>query len=78
MTNEEILAYQAKERAFAETAIGKAFIRFKLAHSHYWQADNSDSISDRRMRELHDRAEAAEQELRNLIDPIAFNIGSRR
>jgi hypothetical protein len=71
MTQEEIIAYQAKEKAFLVTDIGKAFHRFKLAHSRYWQADGSDSISDRRLRELQDATDKAERELRVLIEPLS-------
>ena len=47
------------EREWAQTEIGKAFVRFENAHSRYWQNDGNDRISDRRLRELHEAAEAA-------------------
>jgi hypothetical protein len=71
MTREEIIEYQAKERAFLETPIGRALHQFKLAHSRYWQSDSSDTISDRRLRELSDAAEKAEQVLRDEIERLS-------
>lgn len=70
MTRDEIMEFQAKERAFLETPIGKAFHRFKLAHSRYWQSDGSDTISDRRLRELHNAADEAEKVLRIEIERL--------
>lgn len=75
MTNEEIIAYQAKERAFLDTPIGQAFHRFKNAHSHYWQADGSDGVSDRRLRQLDETCRNAERALRDLIEPLALRGG---
>ncbi len=71
MTNEEIIAYQAKERAFAETPVGAAFNRFKNAHARAWQMDTEDSFTDKDRKgtkEAWKKAEAAEAELRSLLD----------
>ena len=77
MTNEEITEYQRKERAFLETPIGKAFHRFKLASSRYWQADGSETISYRRLMELSNAEREAEHELRALIEPLALSSTDR-
>lgn len=70
MTNEEIAAYQQKERAFLDTEIGKAFHRFKLAHSRMWQNDHRDDLSDRKIREISDAEAAAEKHFRTLLDQL--------
>lgn len=75
MTNEEIAEYRRKEKAFLETPVGRAFHRFKSAHSRYWRADGSDRITDRRLRELDEAARNAERELRDLIEPTAVTSG---
>lgn len=77
MTNEEIWAAQRKERAFSDTPIGIAFHRFKTAHSRYWQQDGSDTISDKRLRELSEAANSAERALRDLIEPMALTSAER-
>lgn len=47
MTHEEIIAYRAKERAFASTELGKAFIAFEQATIRAWVADTEDSFTNR-------------------------------
>jgi hypothetical protein len=47
MTNEEIIAYQAKERAFAETDLGKAFLKFESATERAWVLGSEDGFNDR-------------------------------
>jgi hypothetical protein len=47
MTNEEIVAYRAKERAFAKTDLGKAFLAFESATARAWIFDTEDRFNDR-------------------------------
>jgi hypothetical protein len=70
MTDEEIVAFQTKEKAFYATPLGKSFLKFKLAHSGYWSQDANEQISDRRLRELSDRSDAAEAEFRKLLEAL--------
>ena len=76
MTRDEIIAYQEKERAFIATPIGKAFNKFKNASAYYWQCDCNETISSARLRKLSETMEAAETELRALIEPIAMGRDS--
>lgn len=71
MTNEEIVAHQRRAREFAETEVGKAFLRFENAHLRYWQQDSNDHISDRRLRELDEAANKARAALVALLRPLA-------
>lgn len=70
MTNEEIVAHQAKERAFYETDLGKAFYKYESALIRYWQNDQNERMSDRRLRELSDASDTARKEFRQKLDEL--------
>lgn len=59
MTNEEIVEWQRQDRLFRESDIGKLFTAFEYATSQYWQHDQSETISDRRLHEYHDKMDTA-------------------
>ncbi len=40
------------QREWAQTPIGMAFIKFENATARYWQQDLSETISNKRLREL--------------------------
>lgn len=54
-------------KEWRQTEIGKAFLRFESACSHYWQKDLDEGISDKRLRELHDKMEQTRKEFLLLI-----------
>lgn len=62
MTNEEIIAYQAMQRKFRETEIGKLYGKHLSTTIAYWQKDADERISDRRLRELDEAAKKATDE----------------
>jgi len=73
MTNEEIVAYQAKERAFAETELGKAFLKFERATSRAWVLDTEDGFTDKDRKSTKDAWTAqrqARQEFRDILDRL--------
>lgn len=72
MTNAEIAEYQRKAKAFGETTIGRALNRFINLHARACQMDSNENASYRRLKEVWDQANAAERELRDLLEPIAF------
>lgn len=45
MNREEILAYQAKQKAFAGTELGKAYFQFTRLHAKAWMKDTEDSFT---------------------------------
>lgn len=55
------------ERAFLETEIGKLFHRFENAHGRAWAADSQDGVSDKRLRETWEAANAARRALINAL-----------
>jgi hypothetical protein len=73
MTNEEIIAYQTKERAFAQTPLGKAFHKFENATARAWQLDIEDSFTDRNRKATRDAwaaHSAARQEFREMLEKL--------
>lgn len=62
MTNEEIVTHQANQRKFRESEIGKLFNAYHHALINYWNQDGNDNVSDRRLRELDDKARKTEEE----------------
>jgi hypothetical protein len=69
ITNEEIRAHQAKWATFAETELGKAFIRYERDLIRLWMEDRNVRISNRRLRELDDNHRASREAFLRLIDP---------
>ncbi len=73
MTNEEIIAYQAKERAFTETPLGKAFVAYENATVRAWVLDTEDSYTDRSRKATKDAWEkhkAARAEFREMLEKL--------
>ena len=71
MTTEEIIAYQAKEKAFGATPIGAAFFKFKNALQHACNADARLEYLDqgeKAARIAWTKAEEAEREFRALLE----------
>lgn len=64
MTDAEIIAFQAKERAFLETPVGKAFHKFKLAYFRMAADENRESVTTTTLRKHADASHAAEKEFR--------------
>ncbi len=70
MTRDELVAYQAKEKAFAATPVGAAFLKLKNAHARAWIQDTEDSFTDKERKSTKEAwaaAYEAERELRLLI-----------
>jgi hypothetical protein len=73
MTRGELLAYQKKEKAFAETEIGKAFLKFKAAYHKAIARDTEDSFTDKNRRSTQEAWKEAletERAFRALLDPF--------
>lgn len=70
MTHEEILTFQAKEKTFYNTDIGKAYLKFKHAHSHYWQKDLDENISTKTLKLLAEKVDQADTEFRKLLEEL--------
>lgn len=73
ITTEEILKYQAEEKAFLATPIGVAFNRFKRTHHTAVMQDTEDSCNDRDRKSTADAWKAfheAEREFRELLKGI--------
>jgi hypothetical protein len=71
MTNQEIIMFQQREKAFAATPIGRAFLRFKNAHARAWAQDTEDSFTDKNRKstkEAWEVANQAERDLRRLLE----------
>lgn len=67
MTNEEILEYQRLYKAFNETELGSLFNRFVNVHGAAWAEDERSAwreSSGKRARELFEKSDALEKELR--------------
>ena len=58
MTSEDIIAYQKKLRAFADTEIGDLFLKYDSAIGNAWVSDCT-SNSDRRMKRDWEKADQA-------------------
>lgn len=58
-TPEAIAAYQAERRAFYATPVGTLLNRFESSLARAWQLDSSETVSDRRLREVWDAADDA-------------------
>ena len=67
MTIENIIAYQRAWKEFAETPVGKAFVKFESATVRYWQADGNENLSTKRLRELDEAMRTARKEFVLLI-----------
>jgi 5-methylthioribose kinase len=61
ITNEEMEKIKAF-REWCQTDIGKAFLKFENTTARYWQMDNSETISDRRLSELDNAMKEARKE----------------
>lgn len=73
MTNEEIIAHQAKERAFAETDLGKAFLAFESATARAWVLDTEDGFNDRDRKATKDaweRQAATRKIIREMLEKL--------
>lgn len=70
MTREEIVAYQAKERAFLATPIGAAFHKFKNVYFAMAADEYKDHVSDVTLHKHADAANAAEKIFRCLLDAL--------
>ena len=70
MNKEEILAYQAKEKTFYDTEIGKAFWKYESAHARYWQADPDENISFSRLDKLDKANKVAREEFVALLNKL--------
>lgn len=73
MTNEEIIAHQAKERAFAATPLGAAFLKFESATARAWQLDTEDSHTDRyraSTRDAWEKHRIARAEFRAMLEKL--------
>jgi hypothetical protein len=70
MTNEEINAYQVKERAFLATPIGQAFHKFKNAYFKMASNEYNERIKDARLRADDAAAKAAEREFRAELEKL--------
>jgi hypothetical protein len=70
MTNEEIVAWQAKERAFLATPIGKAFYKFKSAYFNMASDEYNDCVSYERLKLDAVAAEEAEREFRAELEKL--------
>ncbi|MDE2097064.1 MAG: hypothetical protein KGL39_07445 [Patescibacteria group bacterium] len=57
----------AKECNWRQTPIGAAFARFDNLLARYWQLDGQEHVSDRRLREAADAAEAARRDFLFLL-----------
>ena len=55
------------DKQFRETEIGKALYDFENALIHYWQNDANERISDKRLRELDDKARSTRKVLYDLL-----------
>lgn len=74
MTTEELIAYQAKEREFATTTIGKAFRKYQDAAAAAYHADARLEYLDQgatAAKTAWVKCNEAETELRKLLDEIA-------
>lgn len=67
MTKEEILNWQAKEKAFNETPVGKAFNRFRNAYHRSVLLEFKDGPPTRRDCQIDDEAKEAEKVLKDEI-----------
>jgi hypothetical protein len=78
MDKAQIVNLQLRDAAFRATPIGAAFTKFKNAFSRAWIMDTEsgyrENVNEKRLRETWEAANAAEQELRALLDPIAFSV----
>lgn len=70
MTSEEIIAYQAKEREFLASPIGKAFNKFKNAYFSMAADEHRENVSGVTLRKKADAANVAEQEVRDELDRL--------
>lgn len=81
MTNEEIMAHQAKERAFAATEIGKLFNTFVRALGSAWQLDTqagwADNVSDKRLKDVWEASNAAQQAFRTALEALMAKDAAR-
>lgn len=62
MSDEEIVAYQANRRKFAETEIGKLHSKYHQALCAYWQQDGNENCSYKRLKDLDEAARKTEDE----------------
>lgn len=57
----------AKEREWQKTPIGAAFRKFENAHARYWQQDNNEFASNKRLSELDEASRKARAEFLILL-----------
>jgi len=73
MTNEEIIEYQRKRKAFHKTELGALFNKFVSAHARAWQEDERSGWmenSGKTAKRLFDESDALEEQLRKMLMKI--------
>lgn len=73
MTNEEIVEFQRKMKAFRETELGALFEKFVHLHATAWQLDERSAWNDhiKTAKKAWDAMEPVEEELREKLMKIA-------
>jgi hypothetical protein len=59
MTRQEIIEWQQRNKEWDETELGRLFRKYENATISYWQKDQDDRISDKRLRELSGKMDEA-------------------
>lgn len=73
MTNDEILALQAKEKEFVANPIGLAFNKFENAIIRAWVLDTEDSFTERdrvATRQAHELANRRRTEFKEMLTAL--------
>jgi len=67
MTREEIIVWQAEEKKFSSTAVGRALNKFRLAHASVIRDEFADNASYTFVKRRDDEYKAAEKALKEEI-----------